>query len=158
MEKKIEDLTFIDDGMFQAVMHEPEICEEFVERLLHVKVEKVVYPELEKQIKPFYTSKGVWLDVYKIIDVEIQTYRQDAIGKRTRYYQSMIDIDSLMKGQDYTELLDSYVLFICTYDPFLKDKRNVYGLPCYTFKNTCLENGDVSLVTLAQPKTTCQQW
>ena len=102
------------------------------------------------------------LDVYlkddnKIIDVEIQTYRQDAIGKRTRYYQSMIDIDSLMKGQDYTELLDSYVLFICTYDPFLKDKQNGYGLPCYTFKNTCLENGDVSLVTLAQPKTTCQQ-
>ena len=115
-----------------------------------------------KQIKPFYTSKGVRLDVYlkddnKIIDVEIQTYRQDAIGKRTRYYQSMIDIDSLMKGQDYTELLDSYVLFICTYDPFLKDKRNGYGLPCYTFKNTCLENGDVSLVTLAKPKTTCQQ-
>ena len=150
MEKKIEDLTFIDDGMFQAVMHEPEICEEVVERLLHVKVEKVVYPELEKPIKPFYTSKGVRLDVYlkddnKIIDVEIQTYRQDAIGKRTRYYQSMIDIDSLMKGQDYTELLDSYVLFICTYDPFLKDKRNGFGLPCYTFKNTCAENPDVSL-------------
>ena len=133
MEKKIEDLTFIDDGMFQAVMHEPEICEEVIARLLHVEVEKVVYPELEKQIKPFYTSKGVRLDVYlkdnnKIIDVEIQTYRQDAIGKRTRYYQSMIDIDSLMKGQDYTELLDSYVLFICTYDPFLKDKQNSFGL------------------------------
>ena len=125
MNKKIEDLTFIDDGMFQAVMHEPGISEEVVERLLHVKVDKIVYPELEKTIAPFYTTKGVRLDVYlkdadRIIDVELQTYKQDAIGKRTRYYQSMIDIDSLMKGQDYSELLDSYVLFICNYDPFQK--------------------------------------
>ena len=40
MAKRIEDLTFIDDGMFQAVMHEPGISEEVIERLLHVKVEK----------------------------------------------------------------------------------------------------------------------
>ena len=150
MEKRIEDLTFIDDGMFQAVMHEPGICEELVESLLHVKVDKIVYPELEKQIEPYYTTKGVRLDVYlkdedKIIDVEIQTYKQDAIGKRTRYYQSMIDIDSLMKGQDYSELLDSYVLFICTYDPLKKADDSSFGLPCYTFKNTCAENSEVSL-------------
>ena len=148
--KKIEDLTFIDNGMFQAVMHEPGISEEVVSRLLHVNVKKIVYPELEKPIKPFYTSKGVRLDVYlkdddKIIDVEMQTYRQDFLGKRTRYYQSMIDIDSLMKGQDYSELQDSYVLFICNYDPFEKEKSGGFGLPCYTFKNTCTENPAVSL-------------
>ena len=150
MTKKIEDLTFFDDGMFQAVMHEPGISEKVIENLLHVKVEKIVYPELEKPIKPFYSTKGVRLDVYlkdedKIIDVEMQTYKQDAIGKRTRYYQSMIDIDSLMKGQDYSELLDSYVLFICNYDPFAKEKDAGFGLPCYTFKNTCTENPTVPL-------------
>ena len=150
MTKKIEDLTFIGDGMFQAVMHEPGICEKVIENLLHVKVEKIVYPELEKPIKPFYSTKGVRLDVYlkdedKIIDVEMQTYKQDAIGKRTRYYQSMIDIDSLMKGQDYSELLDSYVVFICNYDPFEKEKDVGFGLPCYTFKNICAENSIVPL-------------
>ena len=148
--KPVEELTFTDDGMFQAVMHEPGISEAVVERLLHVKVEKIVYPELEKTIEPFYTTKGVRLDVYlkdedKIIDVELQTYKQDAIGKRTRYYQSMIDIDSLMKGQDYAELLDSYVLFICKSDPFQNENEKGFGLPCYTFKNVCLENGAVSL-------------
>ena len=111
MTKQIQDLTFIDDGMFQAVMHQPGISEKVIEDLLHVKVGKIVYPELEKTIAPFYTTKGVRLDVYlkdenRIIDVELQSYKQDAIGKRTRYYQSMIDIDSLMKGQDYSELLD----------------------------------------------------
>ena len=84
-------------------------------------------------------------DEDKIIDVELQTYKQDAIGKRTRYYQSMIDIDSLMKGQDYAELLDSYVLFICKSDPFQNENEKGFGLPCYTFKNVCLENGEVSL-------------
>ena len=148
--KKIEDLTFIDDGMFQAVMKEPEICAELVERLLHIKVKKVEFPELEKQIAPYYTTKGVRLDVYlkdedKIIDVELQTYEQEALGKRTRYYQSMIDIDSLMKGEDYPELKESYILFICTYDPFLDENDKSYGLPCYTFKNICRENAAVNL-------------
>ena len=107
--KPIEELTFTDDGMFQAVLHEPDICAELVERLLQVKVHHVEYPEIEKQIAPYFTTKGVRLDVYlkdsdKIIDVELQSYPQDALGKRTRYYNSMIDMDSLMKGQDYTEL------------------------------------------------------
>ncbi len=42
IKKKIEDLTFIDDGMFQAVMREPGISEEVVSRLLNVKVDKVM--------------------------------------------------------------------------------------------------------------------
>ena len=94
--KSADKLTFADDGMFQAVLHEPGVCEELVERLLGVKVEKVEYPELEKTIAPYYISKGVRLDVYlkdenKVIDVELQSQSQDALGKRTRYYQSMVD-------------------------------------------------------------------
>ncbi len=148
--KSVDELTFTYDGMFQAVLHEPAICAELVERLLHVKVKKVEYPELEKQIAPYYTTKGVRLDVYlkdenKIIDVEFQAYKQEALGKRIRYYSSMIDMDSLMKGQDYTELKDSYILFICKYDPFEDSNKKHFGLPCYTFRNTCEENALVNL-------------
>ena len=32
--------------------------------------------------------------------VECQSYKVESIGKRTRYYQSMIDTDSLLKGAD----------------------------------------------------------
>lgn len=151
-QKPVDELTFTDDGMFQAVLRNPEICAELVERLLHIKVAHVEYPELEKTIKPFYSTKGVRLDVYlkdedKIIDVEMQSYPQDDLGKRTRYYQSMIDMDSLMKGQDYTELKESYVLFICKNEPFYKDieKKIACGLPCYTFKNICEEDANVNL-------------
>ena len=147
--KPVEELTFTDNFMFQAVLKEPEIAAELVERLLSVKVGHVEYPELEKQIAPYYSSKGVRLDVYlkdedKVIDVELQNYPEEALGKRTRYYQSMIDIDSLMKGQDYEDLKESYILFICKYDPFSKGGKKL-SLPRYTFRNLCIENSDVEL-------------
>ncbi len=150
MPKSFDELTFSDDWMFQKVLQEPKICAELIERLLHIKVSRVEYPELEKQIEPYYTSKGIRLDVYlkdsdKVIDIEIQSYPMEALGKRIRYYESMLNMDALMKGQDYTELKDSYILFICKQDPFKDENDNYYGLPCYTFKNTCEEDDSVNL-------------
>ena len=148
--KSIDELTFTDNGMFQEVLKDPQICSKLIERLLHVQINKIQYPKLEKRIAPYYTSKGVRLDVYlkdqdKIIDIEIQSYPQEALGKRTRYYQSMIDIDSIMKGQDYPDLKDSYILFICKEDPFKNDNGKQFGLPCYSFRNICEENENVKL-------------
>ena len=148
--KPIEELTFTDNGMFQAVLHNPKICAELVERLLNVKVNQVKYPKLEKRIAPYYTSKGVRLDVYlkdsdKILDIEMQSRVFTALGKRTRYYQSMIDIDALMKGEKYPNLKESYILFICKEDPFKDENEKSFTMPCYTFKNVCLENSEVNL-------------
>ncbi len=75
----------------------------------------------------------------KIFDVECQTYKIKNIGKRTRYYQSMIDMDSLLKGTDYAELKEIYIIFICLDDPFGAD------LPVYTFERVCKESGAVDL-------------
>ena len=148
--KSADQLTFTDNGMFQAVLHEPGVCAELVERLLGIKVKKVEYPELEKTIAPYYISKGVRLDVYlkdedKVIDVEMQSQPQEAVGKRARYYQSMVDCDSLMKGDNYTKLKESYILFICKYDPFKDASERKFGLSRYTFRNVCDENKDVNL-------------
>ena len=148
--KPVEKLTFADDGMFQAVLSDPAICAELVELLLGIKIRRVEYPELEKAIRPFYTTKGVRLDVYlkdknKVIDVELQSYPQSALGKRTRYYQSMVDMDSLMKGEKYKNLKESYILFICKHDPFKNKNKKPFGLPRYTFRNACAENNLVNL-------------
>ena len=72
--KPVDELTFTDDGMFQAVMRDPDLCAELVERLLNIKVSHIEYPELEKTIAPFFSSKGVRLDVYikdsdKVLDL-----------------------------------------------------------------------------------------
>lgn len=150
MAKSIEELTFADDGMFQAVLRDPKVSAELVELLLGVQVEHVEYPALEKVIEPFYTTKGVRLDVYlkaenKVIDVELQSYELKALGKRMRYYEAMLDMDSLMKGEPYDKLKESYVLFICKNDPFKDNSGNSFALPRYTFKNTCVENSLVNL-------------
>lgn len=142
--KPVDELTFTDDGMFQAVMKDPALCAELVERLLHIKVSHIEYPELEKKIAPYFSSKGVRMDVYlkdsdKIIDVEMQSYPQAALPLRTRYYQSMIDADSLLKGQDYEDLKAGYIVFICTDDPFRDERGKKYGLPCYTLTTRCHE-------------------
>ena len=130
--------------MFGAVMREPEICKGVLERLLQIGIDHIEYPELQKSITPFYTRKGVRLDVYvadgkRVFDVECQTYKIADLGKRTRYYQSMIDADSLLKGAHYSELKETFVIFICLDDPFGA------GLPAYTFERVCREDSGVSL-------------
>ncbi|EPF32085.1 hypothetical protein HMPREF9194_00073 [Treponema maltophilum ATCC 51939] len=142
--KSVEELTFTDDFMFGTIMKNKPICKGILERLLHIKVGKIEYPSLQKTIAPFYESKGIRLDVYvaetsRVFDIEIQTSIPPDLPKRTRYYQSLMDVDNLLRGQSYTELKDSYVIFICTQDPFGK------GLAVYTFENTCREDGGLFL-------------
>ena len=99
-------------------LENPEICAGVIERLLHIKVNLIEFPKLQNTIKTYYTSKGVRFDVYlkdsdRIFDIEIQTTTPAALGKRMRYYQSIIDIDSTMKGDDYSEL-KSFLNFVCS--------------------------------------------
>jgi len=142
--KPIEELTFTDDFMFGYVLRDPEICKTLLETLLGIQIEHLEYPELQKNINSFYESKGVRLDVYvkdssRVFDIEIQNIVDESIAKRTRYYQSMVDIDNLLKGEEYTNLKESFIIFICQFDPF---KEN---LPRYTFKNICKENPKIEL-------------
>ena len=142
--KPIEELTFTDDFMFGRIMQNPEICKGLLERLLEIKIEKVEYPTLQKSISPHYKSKGVRLDVYvqdsnRVFDIEIQNHLDENLPKRTRYYQSMMDIDLLLKGNNYTQLKESFVIFVCKEDFFGEN------MPCYFFTNTCRDKPDLQL-------------
>lgn len=137
--KSVDELTFTDDFMFGTIMKNPKICKQVIERLLHIEVGKIEYPSLQKTIAPFYESKGIRLDVYaadneRIFDIEMQTSVPPALAKRTRYYQSLMDVDNLLAGHSYDKLKESYIVFICMSDPF---KQN---LPVYTFRNICIED------------------
>lgn len=76
--------------------------------------------------------------------MELQSYKMKALGKRMRYYEAMLDMDALMKGEPYDKLKESYVLFICKYDPFTDKNGKGFGLPRYTFANSCQENNSVN--------------
>ena len=74
-----------------------------------------------------------------LYNIEMQTVAHASLPLRMRYYQGLLDMDLLMKGQDYGDLCQGYVIFICRADPF---DRN---LPAYTFENVCLEDSSLKL-------------
>lgn len=74
--------------------------------------------------KPFRLhpgSKSIRLDIYveddknTVFNLEMQTTNYEELPKRSRYYQDIIDLKLIEKGQSYDILKTSYVIFICTF-------------------------------------------
>lgn len=63
----------------------------------------------------------------------MQAYRDPSLSLRFRYVQSVMDISLLQKGDSFDVLPTSYVIFLCTFDPYGCD------LPIYTFSRSCIE-------------------
>lgn len=144
--KKYEDLTIRDNFLFQKIMRNKRICKRVIENLLDIEINDITYPEEEKTISLRLDSKTVRLDVYvnddkgTVFNLEMQTVNdKDELAKRTRYYQASIDIDMLEHGNDYSELKQTYIIFICTFPIFDKKRQK------YTFRNVCIEDHDVEL-------------
>ena len=148
MQKRcLSDLTIKYDFMFGAVMINPENCKEFLERALEIEIDRVdVSREKSMVYHPDY--KGIRLDVYAkdenntCYNVEMQMTKKPALGRRSRYYQSQMDMDILLSGREYAELPDSYVIFICDFDPFGERKyRYTFQMQCKESNQTPLEDG-----------------
>ena len=143
--KKYEELELRDDFMFSRIMSNPKFVKPLLETILGVKIRKIVYPQTQKTIDLSLQAKGIRQDVYveddqnTVFNLEMQTSDGANLPKRMRYYQGMIDLNILDKGKDYTTLKKSYVIFICTFDPFGE------GRHIYTFCNTCQENTALTL-------------
>lgn len=143
---KWEELSISNDFLFGKVMQDAELCKELLQRILpDLDIDHVEYPELQKTITEDIDAKGVRLDVYVndgkgiVYDIEMQAVTFRCLPRRTRYYQSMIDLQLIDKGQEYDVLNDSYVIFICLSDLFGKDRY------MYTFENICKEDFEVVL-------------
>ena len=138
--KKYEDLFFTDDFLFSKIMRNPEIAKGVVESLLGIKVGRIEFLTSQYSLGELYDSRGVRLDAYledsdKVIDIEMQTLVKADEGLRMRYYQSVIDVEHLSRGESYRRMKESYIIFICLTDPFGD------GKPVYSFV-TKEEDGD----------------
>ena len=122
--KPFEELTLMDDYMFAAIMNDPANLRPLLEILTERKITSIKPAEMQKTEKEGYESHGVRLDLYvvdeedSIYNVEVQTSAKKNLPKRMRYYQSVMDIDVLRPAADYTALGESFVIFICNYDPY----------------------------------------
>ena len=144
--KRYEELLFTDDFMFCKVLStDLQLTKELLELLLGVKIKKINLAEAQKAIELEADARGIRLDVYAkdeqetVYDIEMQTVLMENLPRRARYYQGMIDLNSIERGARFKELKKSYVIFICMGDPFLAN------LPIYTFENRCIEAPDLRL-------------
>lgn len=143
---KWEELSISNDFLFGKVMQNPELCRELLQMILpDLKIDRIEYPELQKSIREDMDARSVRLDVYvtdekeTVYDIEMQVSNTGGLPKRSRYYQSMIDLQLIDKGQFYDELKRSYVIFICPFDLYGK-KRHIY-----TFEHICREDNSISM-------------
>ena len=144
--KSFDELTIQDNFIFQKVMLKKPICKAVLERLLDISIKDIVYIQEEKTLDVSLETKSVRLDVYvnddkgTVFNIEMQTSKDmEELVKRTRFYQSILDMYHLQKGQKYMTLNDSYIIFICTFPVFCGNRHK------YTFKNICLEEHDILL-------------
>lgn len=145
-EKNYEELTFTDDFLFCKILRsKPNLCRALLEIILGRKVARLIYLNDQESIKETWDGKGVRLDVYLedeldvVYDIEMQASDSKNLPKRSRYYQGMIDLNLIEKGARYSALKKSFVIFICTFDPF------GHREPIYTFENRCVQALDIRL-------------
>jgi predicted transposase/invertase (TIGR01784 family) len=130
--------------MFGAVMADEENCRRLLELTLEISIDHVKVSR-EKSLVYHPEYKGVRLDVFAKdeqnthYNVEMQVANKFDLPMRTRYYHGQIDMELLLSGNPYRELPNSYVIFICDFDPFGKKRYR------YSFGNLCREDKELSL-------------
>lgn len=143
--KTWEELEITDDVLFGKVMRNPELCKRTIEVILGIEIDRIDYLEEQKTIDMSLDAKSIRLDVYvkdganTVYNIEMQPVKRDNLPKRSRYYQGMIDLALIEKGEHYSKLNRSYVIFICSFDLFGKNRC------VYTFENRCIEDSEISL-------------
>ena len=140
--QEIRKLSLFNDFIFAKIMSNKDNCKHLLELILEKKISYIETVDYQKTIKSLIDAKGVRLDVYvkddeeKSYDIEVQVAHEKNIAKRARYYGSMIDNDLLYVGDDYSELSESFIIFICPFDILGKGEYK------YVFRTACLETGD----------------
>lgn len=149
--KEYEDLTFTDDFMFCKILTKrKDLCKELLEMILQIRIERIEVSASQYSIDHTYDGRGIRLDVYAmdekgtVYDIEMQTTKKKDLPKRMRYYQGMIDLDLIDRGAHFSELKQTYIIFICTDDAFDK------GLPIYSFRSVCKELPELILEDMAE--------
>ena len=140
-----ESIGLSNDFLFGKIMRKPALCKRMLEIILGIKIDRIEYLESQKSIDEEWDARSIRLDIYVqdnkdiAYNIEIQTTNTGDLPKRSRYYQSVLDMQQLNKGERYRNLKRTYIIFICTFDLF-KLGRHVY-----TFENQCCEERSLQL-------------
>lgn len=120
--EKIKEFRLLDDDFMNRVFDRDIPLTEFVLRIILDNPSiKVLETQTQKELKNLY-GHSVRLDIHAVdengtqMDIEIQRADKGADVKRARYNSSMLDVNTLVSGEEYNKLPETYVIFITEND------------------------------------------
>ena len=122
-EKKriIASLTLMDDLFMQVVLEEQACTEYILQTILDKSSLKLMEQRLQKRL-PNLHGRALVLDCLctdekgLLYNIEVQNSSAGAIPKRARYHAALMDTHTLKKGEKFSKLPESYVIFITDKD------------------------------------------
>ena len=144
LDAAIDDLNlFYDDLMSKVFDGNIEATELLLRIILQRDDIMVTYVKGQVDMKnPYPGGRSIRIDIHAIdgngvhFDVEVQRNEKGSDARRARFNAGMMDSRMLRKKQEFKELKDRYVIFICQHDKFGKKK------PIYHIDKTVRETGE----------------
>ena len=150
-DKDIKLFPLDSDLMFTSVMINADACIDLLQIIFpDKKIERIEYLtdfnprsknfelEIQKFIQLNPPGKSIRLDIYfkdsdTVYNVEMERTNRGKHNtiRRARMYSSLMDANLLNKGMKYQDLIESYVIFLCKFDPFDRKKC------IYKFRSMC---------------------
>ena len=144
--KLLQEMTLLDNFLFRETMNVPELFGILVDICMEKHVMFEEKPHVEKVFGVLPELREIKVDVYNesmdtaLYAIEMQGANTGNLEKRSRYYQSHIDVQMLEPGErDFNKMKDIYLIMICPFDLFGK------GACRYTFREVCEEYPDLKL-------------
>ena len=119
--KIIASLTLMDDLSMQVVLEEQACTEYILQTILDKTSLKLMEQRLQKRL-PNLHGRALVLDCLctdekgLLYNIEVQNSSAGAIPKRARYHAALMDTHTLKKGEKFSKLPESYVIFITDKD------------------------------------------
>ena len=123
------------------------ICLSLIGNIINKNLTKITFLNTQQTLTSGIDTRSIRLDALvedkdgNIYDVEMQTGNFKQLPMRFRGYQAVIDSNNWKRGDNFDKLKETYIIFLCTNDPFGKN------LPVYTFYHTCNECSSFQLDT-----------
>ena len=119
--KIIASFTLMDDLFMQVVLEEQACTEYILQTILDKSSLKLKEQRLQKRL-PNLHGRALVLDCLctdekgLLYNIEVQNSSAGAIPKRARYHAALMDTHTLKKGEKFSKLPESYVIFITDKD------------------------------------------
>ena len=136
-EKDLERLKLLrpmDDDFMRGMLKDDMPLAEFMVRIILDKPDfRFIRFETQADLKQVTGARSVIFDGLgtedsgRKIDLEVQREDKGAEPERARYHSSVLDVENLKKGQDFSELPDTCVIFITEKD-FYAEGKSIYHI------------------------------